>query len=266
MGEERHHIINVTEYELLHPTQRCLPQALVYPWTLPKGAWFLQRPKDLHRPRPSQKVPLEGDPRNNFTKKTLLHTEEGDFPTTTEKSFENSSGKELRQDLSKWDLPSVPTSEEAEFSLNATDKNEEEFRHHQETDGQPTSTVETSVDYNLVQEPVVLPVTEGKNRGGHDYGLPKELMPIHPGGGSKFEDLEREKLERAKMAQTKLEDDDKENGNSYDAEGLYSSASLLSFSTHLLGINLCVRIAVYISRSIFLPAYLDSVIFPISVM
>ncbi|KAK3859015.1 hypothetical protein Pcinc_034828 [Petrolisthes cinctipes] len=49
----------------------------------------------------------------------------------------------------------------------------------------------------VVEEPLVLPVTEGKKT---DYkGLPKELMPIHPGGGSKFDDLEREKLEKSKM-------------------------------------------------------------------
>lgn len=33
--------------------------------------------------------------------------------------------------------------------------------------------------------------------------LPVELMPIHPGGGSRFDDWEREKLEKNKMAQKK---------------------------------------------------------------
>lgn len=79
------------------------------------------------------------------------------------------------------------------------------------------------------QEPVVMPVTEGKNRSGQDagssYDLPKELMPIHPGGGSKFEDLEQERLDKTKMSQTKGDDEDTENGNAHNAEGLYSSCS-----------------------------------------
>ncbi|XP_037796591.1 uncharacterized protein LOC119591909 isoform X2 [Penaeus monodon] len=80
------------------------------------------------------------------------------------------------------------------------------------------------------QEPVVMPVTEGKNRSGQDavssYDLPKELMPIHPGGGSKFEDLEQERLDKTKMSQTKADDDDAEDGNAHNAEGLYSTCSV----------------------------------------
>ncbi|ROT75403.1 hypothetical protein C7M84_006052 [Penaeus vannamei] len=50
-------------------------------------------------------------------------------------------------------------------------------------------------------KPVAMPVTENLKRDPDPvayYGLPKELMPIHPGGGSRFEDLEKERLERAK--------------------------------------------------------------------
>lgn len=104
-----------------------------------------------------------------------------------------------------------------------------------EADLEPTVGTEHSPSLEVMQEPVVLPVTEGKNHGQDQivhYGLPKELMPIHPGGGSKFEDLEKEKLERAKMAQTKADDDgDIENGTSHDAEGLYSSAASLCISS-----------------------------------
>lgn len=246
-----------------------LPQAQVHPWPVPKGAWFrggrLQRPEDLHRPRPSRKVPLAGDPSNDI-KKGRQESEAEDFPSAADKSFFNSSGKVILVGPAEWDLDSTPASEEANYSLNATEETKEEHDRRQGSDGGGGPTEEILVDDSVIQEPVVLPVTEGKNRGGHDYGLPKELMPIHPGGGSKFEDLEREKLERAKMAQTKLEDDDTENGNSYDAEGLYSSASLPSVSTHLFEIIVCVRIAAYISHSIFLPANLDSVIFHISAM
>lgn len=247
-----------------------LLQAQVHPWPVPMGAWFrggrLQRPEDLHRPRPSRKVPLEGDPSNDIQKVFRQEPEAEDFPPAAEKSFHNSSGKGILRGPAAWDLDSALASEEANYSLNATEETEEELDRRQGSAREGGPTEETLVDDSVVQEPVVLPVTEGKNRGGHDYGLPKELMPIHPGGGSKFEDLEKEKLERAKMAQTKLEDDDTENGNSYDAEGLYSSASLPSLSTHLLEIIVCVRIAAYISHSIFLPANLDSIIFHISAM
>ncbi|XP_063596555.1 uncharacterized protein LOC134773295 [Penaeus indicus] len=243
-----------------------LSKAQVHPWPVPKGTWFrggrLQRPEDLHRPRPSRKVPLAGDQSNDI-EKGRQESEAEDFPSAADKSLLNSSGKGILQGPAEWDLDSTPASEEANYSLSATEETKEE---HDRRQGEGGPTEEILVDENAVQEPVVLPVTEGKNRGGHDYGLPKELMPIHPGGGSKFEDLEREKLERAKMAQTKLEDDDTENGNSYDAEGLYSSASLPSVSTHLLEIIVCVRIAAYISHSLFLPVNLDSVIFHISAM
>ena len=51
--------------------------------------------------------------------------------------------------------------------------------------------------------------------------LPAELRPIHPGGGSKFDDWEREKLERNKLAQKK----ELEAANSkHDAEGFRSCA------------------------------------------
>ncbi|XP_070000391.1 uncharacterized protein [Penaeus vannamei] len=247
-----------------------LSKAQVHPWPVLKGAWFrgerLQRPEDLHRPRPSRKVPLEGDPSNDIQKVFRQEPEEEDFPPAAEKSFHNSSGKGVLRGPAAWDLDSALASEEANYSLNATEETEEELDRRQGSAREVGPTEETFVDDSVVQEPVVLPVTEGKNRGGHDYGLPKELMPIHPGGGSKFEDLEKEKLERAKMAQTKLEDDDTENGNSYDAEGLYSSVSLPSLSTHLFEIIVCVRIAAYISHSIFLPANLDSIIFHISAM
>lgn len=247
-----------------------LSKAQVHPWPVPMGAWFrggrLQRPEDLHRPRPSRKVPLEGDPSNDIQKVFRQEPEAEDFPPAAGKSFHNSSGKGILRGPAAWDLDSALASEEANYSLNATEETEEELDRRQGSAREGGPTEETLVDDSVVQEPVVLPVTEGKNRGGHDYGLPKELMPIHPGGGSKFEDLEKEKLERAKMAQTKLEDDDTENGNSYDAEGLYSSASLPSLSTHLLEIIVCVRIAAYISHSIFLPANLDSIIFHISAM
>ncbi|XP_042235576.1 uncharacterized protein LOC121875193 [Homarus americanus] len=103
-----------------------------------------------------------------------------------------------------------------------------------EIDFEPTVGTERNPGMEVVQEPVVLPVTEGKNRGQEPivhYGLPKELLPIHPGGGSRFDDLEREKLERAKMAQTKADEEDTDNGTSHDAEGLYSSAASLCFSS-----------------------------------
>ncbi|RXG73909.1 hypothetical protein Avbf_06826 [Armadillidium vulgare] len=52
--------------------------------------------------------------------------------------------------------------------------------------------------------PLVLPVTtEGKQKTEDPlivYGFPKELLPIMPGGGSRFEDVEREKLEKKKMS------------------------------------------------------------------
>ncbi|XP_064096710.1 uncharacterized protein LOC135208447 isoform X2 [Macrobrachium nipponense] len=103
-------------------------------------------------------------------------------------------------------------------------------------------------EMEVVQEPVVLPVTEGKNRGQDpvaQYGLPKELMPIHPGGGSKFDDLEREKMEKKKMAQTKgTDDEDTENGASHEAEGLYSSAATLYLSSIILSLSSSFRIIV----------------------
>lgn len=52
-------------------------------------------------------------------------------------------------------------------------------------------------------------------------GLPAELRPIHPGGGSKFDDWEREKLERNKMAQKK---ETGESQSKHDAEGYRSSS------------------------------------------
>ena len=80
--------------------------------------------------------------------------------------------------------------------------------------------------------PLMLPVTtEGKRDPLKVYGFPKELLPIMPGGGSRFEDVEREKLEKKKMSQTRGGDDDSaENGSSHEAESLYSSASLSSMS------------------------------------
>ena len=94
-----------------------------------------------------------------------------------------------------------------------------------------------TLDLSDLHDPMVLPVTEGKNRNQQDipYGLPVELMPIYPGGGSRFEDLEREKLEKNKMSQTKDTDDngrrnehDNDRQNEHNAAGLYSS-SMSSF-------------------------------------
>ena len=58
-------------------------------------------------------------------------------------------------------------------------------------------------------------------------------MPIHPGGGSKFEDLEREKLEEAKMSHTKEDGDEEDEAaaSSHDAEELYSAAPSLCLSS-----------------------------------
>ncbi|XP_042857031.1 uncharacterized protein LOC122243493 isoform X1 [Penaeus japonicus] len=121
---------------------------------------------------------------------------------------------------------------------------EEEVHHHQHV----TDEASTPAEVEGIQGPVVMPVTEGKNKSKFDpvavYGLPKELMPIHPGGGSRFDDLEKEKLERAKMAQTKVDDDDIENGNSYDAEGLYSSAAKLQICFTLFSSLLSVRMLI----------------------
>ncbi|XP_076068183.1 uncharacterized protein LOC143040713 isoform X2 [Oratosquilla oratoria] len=82
------------------------------------------------------------------------------------------------------------------------------------------------------REPVVLPVTtEGKNRSGNDYahyGLPLELMPILPGGGSRFDDVERERLEKASQSQKKNGDDEEGTGNA--AESLHSGASRFGLS------------------------------------
>ncbi|KAK4310139.1 hypothetical protein Pmani_018254, partial [Petrolisthes manimaculis] len=91
----------------------------------------------------------------------------------------------------------------------------------------------------VAEEPLVLPVTEGKKT---DYkGLPKELMPIHPGGGSRFDDLEKEKLEKSKMAQTKgildEELDSTDTATSHDAESLYSSAASLCVSSVILSLS-----------------------------
>lgn len=128
------------------------------------------------------------------------------------------------------------------------DREEEVHRHQHVTDDVATLAEPTAADVEGIQEPVVMPVTEGKNKSKFDpvavYGLPKELMPIHPGGGSRFDDLEKEKLERAKMAQTKVDDDDIENGNSYDAEGLYSSAARLQISFSLFSSLLSVRLLI----------------------
>ena len=55
----------------------------------------------------------------------------------------------------------------------------------------------------------------------HAQNLPVELLPIFPGGGSRFDDWEREKLERNKLAQKK---DSGEESGERDAEGLKSSA------------------------------------------
>lgn len=136
----------------------------------------------------------------------------------------------------------------AEEEARHHDREEEVHRHQHVTDGVSTLAEPTAADVEGIQEPVVMPVTEGKNKSKFDpvavYGLPKELMPIHPGGGSRFDDLEKEKLERAKMAQTKVDDDDIENGNSYDAEGLYSSAARLQISFTLFSSLLSVRILI----------------------
>lgn len=107
-------------------------------------------------------------------------------------------------------------------------------------DVEPTVGTECNPEMEVMQEPVVLPVTEGKNNGQDTmthYGLPKELMPIHPGGGSRFEDLEKEKLERAKMAQTKADDGDTDNGTSHDAESLYSSSTSLCLSSLIISFS-----------------------------
>ncbi|XP_042884352.1 uncharacterized protein LOC122260943 [Penaeus japonicus] len=93
-------------------------------------------------------------------------------------------------------------------------------------------------------KPVAMPVTENLKRDPDPvayYGLPKELMPIHPGGGSKFDDLEKERLERAKLAHTKDAGDDTENGASHDAEGLYSSADFPLLSLPTFVIACCAR-------------------------
>lgn len=93
-------------------------------------------------------------------------------------------------------------------------------------------------------KPMAMPVTENLKRDPDPvayYGLPKELMPIHPGGGSRFEDLEKERLERAKLAHTKDDGDDTENGAGHDAEGLYSSAAAPFLSLPAVIVASCVR-------------------------
>ncbi|XP_047485296.1 uncharacterized protein LOC125036602 [Penaeus chinensis] len=136
----------------------------------------------------------------------------------------------------------------AEEEARHRDREEEVHRHQHVTDDVSSLVEPTAADVEGIQEPVVMPVTEGKNKSKFDpvavYGLPKELMPIHPGGGSRFDDLEKEKLERAKMAQTKVDDDDIENGNSYDAEGLYSSAARLQISFTIFSSLLSVRMLI----------------------
>lgn len=128
--------------------------------------------------------------------------------------------------------------------------NEDLFEHHPNTgipEIEPTVGTESAAGMEVVQEPVVLPVTEGKNSRQDTvvhYQLPKELMPIHPGGGSKFEDLEKEKLEKKKMAQTKDTDDDTENGASHEAEGLYSSAATLCLSSIIFSLSSSFRLIV----------------------
>lgn len=74
--------------------------------------------------------------------------------------------------------------------------------------------------------------TDTKSQGSDsssNLGLPIELMPIHPGGGSRFDDWEREKLEKNKLAQKKDKHSDLSNGGGDEqdrdeAEGLTSSA------------------------------------------
>ncbi|XP_042859785.1 fibrous sheath CABYR-binding protein-like [Penaeus japonicus] len=110
----------------------------------------------------------------------------------------------------------------------AEESGPQEYQPEPEEPARNETQVEQPAD---AQEPVVMPVTEGKNRSGQDavssFDLPKELMPIHPGGGSKFEDLEQERLDKTKMSQTKVEDEASENENAHNAEGLYSSCSAL---------------------------------------
>lgn len=92
-------------------------------------------------------------------------------------------------------------------------------------------------------KPVAMPVTENLKRDPDPvayYGLPKELMPIHPGGGSRFEDLEKERLERAKLAHTKDAGDDADNGAGHDAEGLYSAAAAPFLSLPAVVVACCV--------------------------
>ncbi|XP_068233906.1 uncharacterized protein [Palaemon carinicauda] len=141
--------------------------------------------------------------------------------------------------------------EEENFQGTESSLDEGLFEHHPNTEVpefEATVGTEAGNEMEVVQEPVVLPVTEGKNRGQDpvaQYGIPKELLPIHPGGGSRFDDLEREKLEKKKMAQTKgTDDEDTENGASHEAEGLYSSAATLYLSSIILSLSSSFRIIV----------------------
>ena len=74
-------------------------------------------------------------------------------------------------------------------------------------------------------------------------GLPEELRPIHPGGGSKFDDWEKEKLEKNKLALKK----ELEAANArHDAE---------SFRSNSVGRELQLGICLYFVQFILLVYY-----------
>ncbi|XP_071523433.1 uncharacterized protein [Panulirus ornatus] len=203
----------------------------------PREATHDKYPKKYHRVKPPASHPVGPAPEPHPGEGTekIRHT-------TTRK--ESSSVEETSQH--SWeDVPSQSQPEqtryvtESSFDVTTTPHAGTGLAEEGE-EVEPTVGTECNPGVEVMQEPVVLPVTEGKNDGrdsGAHYGLPKELMPIHPGGGSRFEDLEKEKLERAKMAQTKAQDGDTENGTSHDAESLYSSSTTLCLSSLIISFS-----------------------------
>ncbi|CAL4114671.1 unnamed protein product [Meganyctiphanes norvegica] len=115
---------------------------------------------------------------------------------------------------------------------------------------EPTETTdkpEIYLEEAAIREPFVLSVTEGKTEGKQDYsGLPSILQPIIPGGGgSRFEDVERERLEEAKMSQVKEKLDDSD-ATSMGAESLSSgSLSIILSSSLLLQATLILQFPVF---------------------
>lgn len=211
-------------------------------------------PHLVHQDQFHPKMPAEGFPKK-FEKESGSHSpvpnphlvQEAEFQTNADgnafqEPFEDITYNAVEQPV--YVEEEIPAGTESTLS-------EDFFEHHHPNTGlpdiEPTVGTESGVGMEVVQEPVVLPVTEGKNRGQDTvvhYSLPKELMPIHPGGGSRFEDLEKEKLDKKKMAQTKGTDEDTENGASHEAEGLYSSAAKLCLSSVIFTLSSSFRLIV----------------------